>query len=366
MIQIPVAHLKIALAGLSRIIVEKTYMPILQCVHLQSSPDGLCIHGTNLDHHLRYRAPEAASATLEEAVVPVAVLRSAVADAATGGLVRIIPGSKKAPGRVESTLEALDLKESFPYTEPEEFVPWPEITGQGIVFPAAALQAVETSRNYASKDETRHTLCGTLLSAKAIVATNGCVLFADESIALDLKHRVILPTSSPVEILGRGKDCRLIIGARPVAVFEQGPWTIVSKLLDGHYPEWSAVRPMDASYVPLCVLQDETVKNLLKVVPRLVKAMGGKEAFCLCLDGKQAALQAGEGRVLTLREPLLSPVQGRYATDWAGLSTAFKDGFRDLWLGRVAKDNAALFFNPKSSRWVTVSARTHAMAAAVS
>lgn len=52
-IQIPVSELKIALAGLTKVINKRTSLPVLSCLRLTSQPNGpVRLQATNLDDFL--------------------------------------------------------------------------------------------------------------------------------------------------------------------------------------------------------------------------------------------------------------------------------------------------------------------------
>ena len=139
----------------------------------------------------------------------------------------------------------------------EEFPPLPKFEdAKTFTLNQAALRDALKKTNYAiSTDETRYVLNGILFSFKenklTMVATDGrrlALVDLEVEFPRSQEVEIIVPTKCVTELgrlLGDEGDVKMSVGENQVA-FEIGGTLLVSKLIEGYYPNYRQVIPGDA------------------------------------------------------------------------------------------------------------------------
>ena len=161
MITIPVSELKPALAGLTKVVSNKSRLECLRCVRVDATPERTTLLGTDLDIFARVRLPEAKCDAPASFLLPFERLQAIARRFNARTILNIEPGRifcDLGTGRVSEDIECPDIEE-FPmeFAVETALVPMPE---------SFARRVVETM-GCSSTDETRYILNGILLDVSA-------------------------------------------------------------------------------------------------------------------------------------------------------------------------------------------------------
>jgi DNA polymerase-3 subunit beta len=140
--------------------------------------------------------------------------------------------------------------------DPEDFPQLPQVdAGNMVSLPTAVLDKAVKRTTYAvSHDETRQMLTGALLQFKGgelrMVGTDGHRLakatFRGEFKGLEGQDLIIPPKAfAQVVRLSAGQETVKLFVSKNFAVFETGPSTIYSRLIDGNFPNYEQVIPKE-------------------------------------------------------------------------------------------------------------------------
>lgn len=240
-----------AVTAVSGAISSKNTLPILNNVLIQSDgPDQIVLTGTDLELGIRTTCP--AVVGLQGAItVPAKKLYEIVREL--------------APGEVDVTVgknNAVNIKTEKSFfkimgLEPDDFPKLPEpAPEQSFEFDQKVLRQCLTLTSFAiSRDETRYTLNGVLVILKnktaRFVATDGKRLASVEKALasnLDALVEVIMPAKTSVELikmLGDGEEKVKVVCAQNQIIFQLNETTLVSRLIEGRFPNYEQVIPKE-------------------------------------------------------------------------------------------------------------------------
>ena len=186
--------------------------------------------------------------------------------------------------------------ETFPETPAVAVKGWSALDAMHRDWLAEALRFVST-------DETRYVLNGVLCQSTppaAIVGTDGRRLYLRETAALASGHDVILPTAT-VGILQTpallAHEWRFGVAATAdYAAFEAGPWRLVTKLIEGYYPNYRQVIP-DTTHFASAKLTLETHHRLCEVLAKLPPPEPGKQCVTLRFYPDRLGIESASPKV---------------------------------------------------------------------
>lgn len=240
------------LTVVQRIVERRTHIPILSNVLLSADARGLTLRATDLDIEISTRI----AAEVEEPgaiTVPAARLHDIVGKLADGQIRLEAAGDgasevRLVSGRARFALQALPAAD-YPALESGEL---PHAFGLPADLLAAALEGVALA---ISTEETRYYLNGVYVHVSGdtglltFVATDGhrlSLVRRDCPNGADGMPGVIVPRKTVAEVTkicrGNPKEARLSVSAAKIR-FEIGDVTLVSKLIDGTFPEYGRVIP---------------------------------------------------------------------------------------------------------------------------
>ncbi len=241
------------LAGLQtvqNVVSTRTTLPILSNVLLQATGSHLRLTTTDLDVGVS-GVTEAQIDREGGATLPARRLATIVRELPAAEVQVEIDSKNIASIRCgQSFFKILGLPE-------EEFPPLPRFDeAKTFSISQQALKDALKKTSYAiSTDETRYVLNGILFSFKenklTMVATDGRRLaLVDLEMEFPRSHEadIIVPTKCVTELarlLGDEGDVKMSVSENQVA-FEIGPTVLVSKLIEGNYPNYRQVIPGDA------------------------------------------------------------------------------------------------------------------------
>lgn len=236
------APLANALAKLSGIIERRNTMPILGNVLLTASENTLTIKGSDLD--IEATATVAANVTDPGAITVSAQMLTDIAKKApAGALIKMELGNELTVsfGRSSFSLATLPASD-FPVMATEEYETDFDITGDDMarLFGMTAFaMSTEETKYYLNGVYMHHTDHG--LTA---VATDGHKLARVTAGDVGEFPGVIVPRKTVAQIKGIDGDTRVSVSATKVR-FASDAVTIVSKVVDGTYPNYASIIPRD-------------------------------------------------------------------------------------------------------------------------
>ena len=332
-------ELKSMATGFAKIIPNKPSLPVLGYIKLDSRRGRLIAQATDLDQTAGYRftSPELEGAG--NILIPFQLLKDLSKGDSADAITLVMDDGKTVSvtnhvggHSVTSTVECID-PEAWP--DGDEDIPTTEAKG----FMAAFRKVAQ----FVCPDVTRPVLCGVLIDGNGkgdhnatLVATDGRRMTFCNSLKLlvDEKNGVIVPvtkflswTGLPEEVeFGMARDkstTRLCVKA--------GPWTYVTKAINGIYPNWRQVLPNQESMTHRICFTDSEVSALRQILPTLP----GKHAIVLEGVDDKLSLCTADDTGKQLKVPLTagSTYTGsgcRLILDRRYLLDAFNAGFRNF------------------------------------
>jgi DNA polymerase III sliding clamp (beta) subunit (PCNA family) len=314
-ITIPRSEIKEAVAGLGRIVANKTTLPVLSCIRLDVN-GAVTLTATDLEQSARYQFGNATNTGTGSLVIPFQALK----DLAKGNDREQVEIETDTPesGTVINHVGSLAVKKTVCGTPLDE---WPVTPETPAVEPVEGfLQTYRKLVPFASSDITRYQLNSVYLDLNGksdrpatMVATDGRRLTCCNSMVLPIELSTIVPLTKFLAWPGLGGEQQIGIKTETVKVKEgrktvehvevkgfgltAGAWTYTCRTIDGSYPNWRQVIP-DAG---LCkdnriTLTDDDVGALRKILP----TFPGHDASTPCitlLAGLNGALRVvGRGK----------------------------------------------------------------------
>ncbi len=263
MITVSLKTARQALTGLRVLKPWKQKHPALQNVRVGVTGEDLVFEATTLDESLRFHArPEQPGEGT--VLVPYALLQDAI-QAADDGVLELGPESL--------TYVAAGARLTVPFVPTgDPLPPSPQPEGPEFALSPAALTAITEAQASASRDSSRYILNAVHVSADAVVATDGRQLYRHEGLGLAIPDPgITLPLSLVPGLwdLEQPAVLRIWDQQTPKAEIRQGPWSWITKLVVGNYPNTSRVVPRLESYVTAVALHDTDAERLCTVLPRL-------------------------------------------------------------------------------------------------
>lgn len=284
---IPRKEIKTAVAGLNRIIANKTTLPILACVRLDVNGTITAI-ASDLEQTARYEFSGGTSSGTGSLIIPLQALK----DLAKGNdheQVEIETDTPEA-ATVINHVGSLAVRKAVYITPLDE---WPVIPESPVLKPVMGF--LETYRKlvpFASQDVTRFQLNSVYLDLNGksdkpatMVTTDGRRLTCCNSMVLPIELPAIIPLTrflawpglqgETQEIGIKTETVKFKEGRKQVERVEvkgfgikTGPWTYSCRTIDGQYPNWRQVIP-DLEYCKdnRITLTDDDVDTMRKILP---------------------------------------------------------------------------------------------------
>jgi DNA polymerase III subunit beta len=325
------------LQQVQNVVSTRTTLPILSNVLLQAKEGTVNLTTTDLDVGVRggfeANVDKAGATTL-----PARRLFTIIRELPSSEISVEVDGKNAASIRSgQSFFKILGLPE-------EEFPPLPKFENSKVVtMRQKDLRDGLRKTAYAiSTDETRYVLNGVLFSFKenklTLVATDGRRLaMVDIELEFPRSHEadIIVPTKAVTELqrlLGDDGDVKISVGTGQIA-FDLNNTLLVSKLIEGNYPNYKQVIPSEAK--ERVTLERETFLNSLRRVSLL--ASDKSNSIKLNFSKNNIEITANTPEVGEARESLPVAYKGR------DFSIAFNPEFLMAPLRNLAEDE--IFFD---------------------
>lgn len=296
-ITLPVAELKPALTGLSKIITKRTTLPVLGCVLVQRNPDGwITLTATDLDSTAIVRLEQPGTGASASLLVPFAELQKTVKSCKNGEdimvetvgeqvILRYPIGNQFAEQKIDSMVV-------------EEFPPVPQINGTPVKLEPLVRSSLLDAMQCASTDETRVIINGAYLdvsqpSGHYVVATDGRHLYSSNSFQLALKDSVFIPDHKFLGWKEFSNDGEWQLSVQPVENDKPGllqissrRWQFITRQVEGNYPSWRQVVPGENQYKTAVLLPPEAVESVLSLIAKIPCHDAVNRTIGLKVDGK--------------------------------------------------------------------------------
>lgn len=277
-----------AMRQIGAIIERRNTIPMLGCVRF----DGRTISGTDLDIELSISVPATA------AKGSICIDHRSLA-----ALVRSIPGDdtiRIEAGREGATVSFSSGRYDLPSLPASD---WPSLEAgdvkPAVLDPDQFRRAISFVSPFISTEETRYYLNGICLDGEVAVATDGhrlgcCPAGSDFSSF----GRPIVPRKTVALFRSLPVPKSVSVGGNRILALHDGA-RLVSKLIDGAFPDWRRVVPEDADRAS--VLSVDPV-SLAKVMARVTAIMGASRAYVTLAFGPAGLVVAGKRDDCTIRE----------------------------------------------------------------
>ena len=281
-IKLPVAELKTAIGGLTKVVARHSTLPVLGMIHVERDRQGwVHLTGTDLDTFLSLRLEAPAQiGSPAKCLVPFAELqrlgKSCPADETLDLEVlsedKLLLRHRIGSHPVEQVITSVPVAD-FPAVPP--------ITTSSVSLDEAARATLLNALACASDDETRQILNGAFLdvskpSGHYAVATDGRHLFASNSLHLALPSSVLIPDHRFLSWSGFVKDGQWKLSVQAPTKekggylrLESRRWTFTTKQIEGTYPNWRNITEDVHAFTGSIDISDQAAEAIGRIVPRL-------------------------------------------------------------------------------------------------
>ena len=280
-INLPIAELKPALAGLGKIIAKRTTLPVLSCIRLERTKDGwITLTGTDLDTFVTMRLEEPSNGEPASILVPFEDLAKVVKGCSTGETITIENAGNDVVIRYPVGQQSAQIKVES--CSVEEFPSIPRIKGDPVPLNDGVRTALLEAFECASTDETRYILQGACIDVSdrkchQIVATDGRHLYGSNSFTLPLKESVVIPTNKFLIWKEFNNDGEWQLRAEPGKTKDDHGylqistrrWRFIHKQVEGNYPNWRQVIPKSDQFKTTIEFEPPACKDLMQVISRM-------------------------------------------------------------------------------------------------
>lgn len=230
------------LSGVVNILMAKTTYPVLQNVFLETTDKSLIIKATDLDSYVEKRINIQGKNKEGKVILPGKKLLDAVRELSAETLTLSVKDNKVH-------LEADGSSSIFAGLDPAEYPEIPEIPkGNKIEFPQTILEECFDYTGFAvSREEARPAMCGVYLKINKtetqMVATDGYRLaYVKKTAKFDGSLDAII-APKVFNLFPKGEDKITITADSAKIGFKFANTTIVSRLIEGPYPDYQRIMP---------------------------------------------------------------------------------------------------------------------------
>ena len=302
-ITLPVAELKPALMGLSKIISRRTTLPVLGCLLVQRNPDGwITLTATDLDSTASVRLEQPGDGGPASLLVPFAELQKTAKSCKPGEEITIEGSGKEVTLRYPiGTQFASQKLESQPV---EEFPQIPVITANPVKLEPLVRSSLLDAMQCASTDETRLILRGAYLdvsqpSGHYVVATDGRHLFSSNSFQLALKDSLIIPDHKFLgwkEFHSNDGEWQLQVQPGPkdnpgMLQISSRRWFFQTRQIDGNYPNWRQVVPAPSQFSTTVSLPQASMDSILALIAKIPCHDAINQTIGLRVEGRKLSIR---------------------------------------------------------------------------
>ena len=279
-ITLPMAELKPALSGLSKLI-RKSGLPVLKTIKVERTADGwITLTATDLDAFATVRLEQPAPDEPFTILVPHEELARTVKTWAKNDNILVAPGANNT-GYIQYGLGTQLAEIEFESLPVAEFPETPRINGDAFPVPETLRTSIHEALECCSTDPTRLILNGVCIDvsksgAHYVVGTDGRHLFSSNSFNLPLKSSLIIPSHKFLEwsVFNGDGEWQLKVGTaakneRARFQITSRRWRFISNPHEGNYPNWRQVIPDAGESKTVIEMNPQTLDALLQTIQRI-------------------------------------------------------------------------------------------------
>lgn len=254
-IHIPANVLRDAKRLFGKLRIRNASLPILACIRVEANADGLSLAVTDLDQWVEIRVSEQPMDTAPFLIPSEAMERACRAD--RNSMVKFSSSGNRKSRVLEMTLVqgGIEVSSVHPALDEKEFPLRPIVLGSSCEVPPATLESLSHVADCVSKDATRQVLNGVFFTPDKdgrMVASDGRRLACAPAIVPPVPF--VLPCLA-ASILGHPgfiadiTTIRWDFTGEPEThriQFKCGPLSLISRTIEGNYPNFEQVIPRDA------------------------------------------------------------------------------------------------------------------------
>ncbi|MBI5252619.1 MAG: hypothetical protein HY912_24245 [Desulfomonile tiedjei] len=295
-LQLPASELRLALAGLGKVVCRRSTLPVLGCVLITRQNDQLTLRATDLDTWAIYTCKEPHLGEDASLVVAFKDLQTVVKNVPSQESIQLQNNEGKVSARYHLNGTAIDQPlETVPVVD---FPSFKSLEGKSIPLDAKCRQSILQAFECSSTDEQRYILNGIYLDVSNkgghyVVATDGRHLYSSNSFKLPLKESVLIPNHKlwSWPILRQSVD-EWLLRTEPSKEKEagrieiaSGPWTFTFRQIEGNFPNWRQVIPTDQGK-SVAELSEESLQFINDTVSHLPDSGSNDQPISLRLDAQ--------------------------------------------------------------------------------
>lgn len=285
-IALPIAELKPALIGLSKVLDRHSTLPVLNMIKIERTRDGwVALTATDIESFVTVRLEQPSHGELCVMLAPYDDLHSVVKSCGKTDHITVRTEQKESvlSGVIEYPLSGQTLEKRCTSIPVDEFPAIPKIKGEAVSLPDSACTSIREAMECASEDETRLILNSAYLDVSQpkchhVVGTNGRHLYASNSFSLPLKEGVIIPTHRFLKFKEFNNDGEWQLKSGPdsndngsdsLVQISSRRWRFITRQHDGNYPNWKQVIPSNDQYKTGVTLNPSDLDKLIQVIQRM-------------------------------------------------------------------------------------------------
>ena len=281
-IKLPVAELKTAISGFTKVIPHRTTLPVLGMLHVERDRHGwVRLSATDLDTFLslRLEAPQEGGSPAK-CLVPFAEIQKLGKNCPADELLdlEVLSEDKLL---LRHRIGSHPVEQVITVQPVEDFPPAPVVSAASVSLDEAARATLLDALACASDDVTRVILGGAYLDVSKpgshyAVATDGRHLYASNSLHLALPSSVLIPDHHFLSWSGFVKDGQWKLAVQVPTKdkgghiqLESRRWTFTTKQIEGTYPNWRAITEDVREFSGTIEVGDQAAEAINRIVPRL-------------------------------------------------------------------------------------------------
>jgi DNA polymerase III sliding clamp (beta) subunit (PCNA family) len=251
-INLPIAELKPALAGLGKVISKSSTLPVLKTVKVDRTREGwITLTGTDLDAFVTVRLEEPTSGEPASILIPYDELAKTTRGCAAGEALTVEQSGKDAAvlhypvGQQTARINV----DSLPV---EEYPPVPRIKSDPVPLTTDIRSALLEAMDCASTDPTRYILQGACIDVSDkkcnhIVGTDGRHLYSSNSFSLPLTESLVIPSHKFLgwKEFNADGEWQLRVPSKKddnqYLQISSRRWRFIHRTVEGNYPNWRQV-----------------------------------------------------------------------------------------------------------------------------
>ncbi|RBP41450.1 DNA polymerase III sliding clamp (beta) subunit (PCNA family) [Roseimicrobium gellanilyticum] len=280
-ITLPVSELKPALAGLGKIIVNKSTLPVIKTLKIERTPDGwICLTATDLDRFVTVRLEQPTKGEPLSLLITFEELSKLTKSSNKGDSIHLESSAK------EDVILRFNLGDQLGETKVQsfplqEFPAIPRIQANPVPVNESFRLALHEAMACSSTDESRYVLNGACIDvsqpkAHYLVGTDGRHLFSSNSFNLPFQKSIIIPKH---KFLG-WKDFNLdgawqmklsdaSDGKNQLLQISSRRWRFITRLIEGNYPNWRQVIPNPREAKTILTLDPDKLDAVIQLIERM-------------------------------------------------------------------------------------------------